>query len=120
VVELVELCRSSALRSAGPRFFHFVMGGSTPAALAADWLTSAVDQVAFAWVSSPLAARLEQVAVNWLRDLFQLPADFAGVLTNGATMANFTGLGAARNWWGERRTTSTLSCDIARPVSPSA
>jgi glutamate/tyrosine decarboxylase-like PLP-dependent enzyme len=102
VAELAELCRSSALRSAGPRFFHFVMGGSTPAALAADWLTSAVDQVAFAWVSSPLAARLEQVAVGWLRDLFELPEDFAGVLTSGATMANFTGLAAARNWWGER------------------
>jgi glutamate/tyrosine decarboxylase-like PLP-dependent enzyme len=102
VAELVELCRSSAVRSAGPRFFHFVMGGGTPAAVAADWLTSAVDQVAFAWVSSPLAARLEQVGVSWLRDLFELPGDFTGVLTSGATMANFTGLAAARNWWGER------------------
>jgi glutamate/tyrosine decarboxylase-like PLP-dependent enzyme len=102
VAELADLCGSSALRSAGPRFFHFVMGGGTPAALAADWLTAAVDQVAFAWVSSPLAARLEQLAVAWLRDLFELPDDFAGVLTSGATMANFTGLAAARNWWGER------------------
>ncbi len=102
VAELAELCRASAVRSAGPRFFHFVMGGGTPAAVAADWLTSAVDQVAFAWVSSPLAARLEQVAVAWLRDLFELPEDFQGVLTSGATMANFTGLAAARNWWGER------------------
>ncbi len=102
VAELAALCRSSALRSAGPRFFHFVMGGGTPAALAADWLTSAIDQVAFAWVSSPLAARLEQIATGWLRELFALPQDFAGVLTSGATMANFTGLAAARNWWGER------------------
>jgi glutamate/tyrosine decarboxylase-like PLP-dependent enzyme len=103
VAELAELCHASALRSAGPRFFHFVMGGSTPAALAADWLTSAVDQVAFAWVSSPLAARLEQIAVGWLRELFELPADFAGVLTSGATMANVVGLAAGRNWWGERQ-----------------
>jgi glutamate/tyrosine decarboxylase-like PLP-dependent enzyme len=102
VAELATLCRSSALRSAGPRFFHFVMGGGTPAALAADWLTSAVDQVAFAWVSSPLATRLEQIAVGWLRDLFELPDDFAGVLTSGATMANFTALAAARNWWAEQ------------------
>jgi glutamate/tyrosine decarboxylase-like PLP-dependent enzyme len=102
VAELAALCRTSALRSAGPRFFHFVMGGGTPAALAADWLTSAIDQVAFAWVSSPLAARLEQISVGWLRELFELPADFAGVLTSGATMANFTGLAAARNWWGEQ------------------
>ncbi len=100
--ELAERARESAMRSSGPRFFHFVMGGGTPAALAADWLTSAYDQVAFAWASSPFAARLEQVAVDWLRQLFELPDQFGGVLTTGATMANFVSLAAARNWWGER------------------
>jgi len=100
--ELVERARESATRSSGPRFFHFVMGGGTPAALAADWLTSTYDQVAFAWASSPFAARLEQVVVEWLRQLFELPAEFGGVLTTGATMANFVSLAAARNWWGER------------------
>ena len=79
------------------------MGGGTPAALGADWLTSAYDQPAYAWASSPFAARLEQVAVDWLRQLFDLPADFGGVLTTGATMANFVALAAARNWWGERQ-----------------
>jgi glutamate/tyrosine decarboxylase-like PLP-dependent enzyme len=44
---------------------------------------------------------LEQVAVDWLRQLFELPCDFGGVLTTGATMANFVALAAARNWWGE-------------------
>ena len=84
-----ERAREAATRSSGPRFFHFVMGGGTPAALGADWLTSAYDQVAFAWASSPFAARLEQVAIDWLRQLFELPAEFGGVLTTGATMANF-------------------------------
>jgi glutamate/tyrosine decarboxylase-like PLP-dependent enzyme len=79
------------------------MGGGTPAALGADWLTSAYDQPAFGWASSPFAARLEQIAVDWLRQLFDLPADFGGVLTTGATMANFVGLAAARNWSGERQ-----------------
>jgi glutamate/tyrosine decarboxylase-like PLP-dependent enzyme len=101
LTELGDRAREAATRSSGPRFFHFVMGGGTPAALGADWLTSAYDQVAFAWASSPLAARLEQVAVDWLRQLFELPADFGGVLTTGATMANFVALAAARNWWGE-------------------
>jgi glutamate/tyrosine decarboxylase-like PLP-dependent enzyme len=101
LTELGDRAREAATRSSGPRFFHFVMGGGTPAALGADWLTSAYDQVAFAWASSPLGARLEQVAVDWLRQLFELPADFGGVLTTGATMANFVALAAARNWWGE-------------------
>jgi glutamate/tyrosine decarboxylase-like PLP-dependent enzyme len=100
--ELVERGARSATRSSGPRFFHFVMGGGTPAALAADWLTSGYDQVAFGWASSPFAARLEQVAIEWLLQLFELPRDFGGVLTSGATMANFVGLTAARGWAGER------------------
>ena len=62
-----------ATRSSGPRFFHFVTGGTTPAALAADWLTSLLDQNAFSAVSSPLGAQLEDVAVRWLLDLFELP-----------------------------------------------
>jgi len=90
---------AAATRSAGPRFFHFVTGGSTPAALGADWLASALDQNSFSWVSSPLGSRLEKVAVGWLKELFGLPASWGGVLTTGATMANFTGLAAARRWW---------------------
>ena len=98
--ELIEAASEGATRSAGPRFFHFVMGGGTPAALAADWLTSALDQIAFNWVSSPFAMRLEQISLDWLKELFGLPAAWSGVLTTGATTANFTGLAAARRWWG--------------------
>jgi len=100
--ELAARGQRTATRSSGPRFFHFVMGGGTPAALAADWLTSVWDQVAFGWASSPMASRLEQVAVDWLRELFELPEDFGGVLTTGATMANFVALAAARDWWAEQ------------------
>src|SRR2546428_5542066 len=92
----------AATRSAGPRFFHFVTGGSTPAALAADWFASALDNNAGLWVSSPLGSRLEQLALEWLKDLFGLPRDWGGVLTTGATMANFTALAAARQWWGQQ------------------
>jgi glutamate/tyrosine decarboxylase-like PLP-dependent enzyme len=97
---LVEAAETGATRSAGPRFFHFVMGGGTPAALAADWLASALDQIAYNWVSSPLAMQLEQASVGWLKELFGLPPEWSGVLTTGATTANFTGLAAARRWWG--------------------
>jgi glutamate/tyrosine decarboxylase-like PLP-dependent enzyme len=90
------------VRSSGPRFFHWVMGGTTPAALAADWWASVLDQNAGGWDASPLAARLELVSLRWLRELFDLPADWSGVLVTGGQMANFTGLAAARQWWGEQ------------------
>src|SRR3989449_8909846 len=91
----------AATNSAGPRFFHFVTGGSTPAALAADWLASALDNNAGVWISAPLGSKLEQVAIGWLKDLFGLPAGWGGGLTTGATMSNFTALAAARQWGGE-------------------
>jgi glutamate/tyrosine decarboxylase-like PLP-dependent enzyme len=100
--ELAGLAAGTATRSSGPRFFHFVIGGTTPAALAADWLTSAFDQNAAAWVASPLGTRLEVIATDWLRQLFELPDDFRGVLVTGGTMANFVALAAARDWCAAR------------------
>ena len=100
--ELIARARPAATRSSGPRYFHFVVGGTTPAALGADWLASAFDQSGFAWESSPLATRLETIAIDWLRELFELPPEFGGALVTGTTMANFTGLAAARNWWAEQ------------------
>ena len=100
--ELVEQGVPAAVRSSGPRMFHFVTGGVTPAALGGDWLASALDQNAFSWVGTPLGSRLEAVTVGWLKDLLRLPDSWAGVLTTGATMANFTALAAARHWVGEQ------------------
>jgi glutamate/tyrosine decarboxylase-like PLP-dependent enzyme len=98
--DLLGVGGDGAIRSSGPRFFHFVVGGTTPAALGADWFTSSVDQNAGMWAASPLAAALELVALEWLRELFHLPGNWGGVLTTGATMANFIGLACARRWWG--------------------
>lgn len=106
---LVEASAMASIRSAGPRFFHFVIGGATPAALAADWWTAVLDQNAYNQVSSPLAARLEALSVAWLKDLLELPDSWAGVLTTGATMANVVGLAVARQWWGEQH-----GVDVAR------
>jgi glutamate/tyrosine decarboxylase-like PLP-dependent enzyme len=118
LAELAEVGRATAARSAGPRFFHFVMGGSTPAALGGDWLTSAYDQIALGWASSPLATRLESVVVGWLRELFELPEEFDGVLVTGATMANFTGLVGARSWWAERHGVAADDAGLAGAPRP--
>ena len=104
----------AATRSAGPRFFHFVIGGATPAALAADWLTSALDQNAGLWTSSPLGGQLESVSIAWLKELFGLPTDWGGVLTTGATMANFVGLASARRWYGEQHGVDVEKQGLAR------
>jgi glutamate/tyrosine decarboxylase-like PLP-dependent enzyme len=98
--ELIAASVEGATRSAGPRFFHYVTGGVTPAALAADWLASTLDQHAFNWIGSPFAARLEQISLDWLKDLFGISSEWSGVLTTGATASNFVGLAAARRWWG--------------------
>ncbi len=92
----------AATHSSGPRFFHFVIGGVTPAALGADWLTALLDQNPGLWLGSPLGARLASVVVGWLQDLFDIPRSWGGVLTTGATMANYVGLAAARHWWADR------------------
>jgi len=99
--DLIAASRDGAVQSSGPRYFHFVTGGVTPAALGADWLASTLDQMAFNWTSSPFASRLEQVATGWLRDLCGLPRDWSALITTGATMANFVGLASARRWWGQ-------------------
>ena len=88
--------------SPGPRFFGFVTGGVTPAALAGDWLASAIDQNAGLWAGSPAAAQTELVVLRWLRELFRLPSEWSGALTSGATMANLIGLAAARQWAGRQ------------------
>ncbi|HXM72144.1 MAG TPA: pyridoxal-dependent decarboxylase [Candidatus Dormibacteraeota bacterium] len=100
ISELISASLQEATRSAGPRFFHYVTGGVTPAALAADWLASTLDQHAYNWIGSPFALRLEQISLDWLKDLFGIPAEWSGVLTTGATASNFVGLAAARRWWG--------------------
>jgi glutamate/tyrosine decarboxylase-like PLP-dependent enzyme len=82
--------------SSGPRYFGFVVGGSLPVALGADWLVSAWDQMAGTYDSSPAVAVAEEVAAGWALDLLGLPANASVGFTTGAQMANFTCLAAAR------------------------
>jgi glutamate/tyrosine decarboxylase-like PLP-dependent enzyme len=94
---LDEVGSPATMGMAGPRFFGFVIGGSLPAALAANWLAGAWDQNALLFRSSPAAAHLEQVALRWLLDVLQLPPDCGGAFVTGATVANLTALAAARH-----------------------
>ncbi|GIM94762.1 pyridoxal phosphate-dependent decarboxylase family protein [Paractinoplanes toevensis] len=113
VDRLIDIGTAAGTASSGPRFYHLVIGGVTPAALAADWLASLLDQNAYGRVSSPFATEVETVALGWLRELFGLPEGWGGALVASATFANFTGLGCATQWWGERLGADTVGDGLA-------
>src|SRR5262249_6686153 len=102
VDQLIRVGTAAATQSSGPHFYHFVIGGATPAAMAADWLTSLLDQNAAMRASSAFATRVEDIAIRWLVDLLGLPASWGGALVGSATFANMTALGCASHWWAER------------------
>jgi glutamate/tyrosine decarboxylase-like PLP-dependent enzyme len=83
--------------SAGPRYFGFVVGGSLPVAVAADWLTSAWDQNGGGFPVSPALSVAEEVAAGWVRELLGLPSDCGIGFVTGCQMAHFTCLAAARH-----------------------
>ncbi len=97
VERLATACEPGLTAMPSGRFYGMVIGGSHPAALAADWLTSAWDQNAGLARMTPAATATELVASAWLLDLLGLPAGSAVGFVTGGTMANFTGLAAGRD-----------------------
>ncbi len=97
LAQLDELGSPATVASAGRRYFGFVTGGALPASLAANWLAGAWDQNGFSVTSSPVVAKIEEVALRWLVDALKLPPQTGGGFVTGATMANFTALAAARH-----------------------
>ncbi len=97
VAQLAASADGGLVASAGPRYFGFVFGGSVPAALAADWLTSAWDQNALSVAASPAATVVEEVCAAWLTELLGLPATASVAFVTGCQMANVTALAAARH-----------------------
>jgi glutamate/tyrosine decarboxylase-like PLP-dependent enzyme len=96
VEELAEAAEPGLIALGSPRYFGFVIGGSMPAPLGADWLATAWDQIASLYVCGPSASVAEEVAGRWVLELLGLPASAAFGLTTGGTMANFTGIASGR------------------------
>ncbi len=89
--------------ASGPRYWGFVTGGTTPAAMMGDWLTSVYDQNTQSSVGDgDISARIEFETIQLLLDLLVLPKDFFGGFVTGAMMSNFTGLAVARQWLGRQ------------------
>lgn len=96
VNDLVNATRDGLLGSAGGRFFAWVIGGSLPSALAADWLTSTWEQNAALYACSPAASVVEEIAGEWIKELLDLPRESSFAFTTGCQLAHFTCLAAAR------------------------
>ncbi len=94
---LDELGSPASMAMAGPRFFGFVIGGSLPVTVAANWLATTWDQNSVMSEVTPAVAMLENVSRRWLCELFGLPQGCAASFVTGATIANFTALAAARH-----------------------
>ncbi|HEX6099850.1 MAG TPA: pyridoxal-dependent decarboxylase [Thermoanaerobaculia bacterium] len=97
VDDLVAATRGGFHASSGGRFFAWVIGGTLPAAIAADWLTSVWDQNAPHFSTSPAAAVCEEVTGSWLKDVLRLPKEASFALVTGSQMAHMTCLAAARH-----------------------
>ena len=97
LAELARAGEEGSIVMPSGRYFGFVIGGALPAALAADWLTSAWDQNAGLYVGGPAAAIVEEVAGAWLLDLLRLPEDASFAFVTGCQMAHVTCLAAARH-----------------------
>ncbi len=95
--ELARDVSGGLLGSAGGRFFGWVIGGVLPSALAADWLTSAWQQNAALYATSPAAAIVEEIVGDWLKTLLRLPKSTSFGLVTGCQMAHVTCLAAARH-----------------------
>src|SRR5205814_5262647 len=94
IAELAAAADPGIVAESSGRYFGFVIGGSVPAALAADWLTSTWDQNAGLYVIGPSASVVEEVAAAWLIELLALPGHASVGFVTGAQMATFTALAA--------------------------
>jgi glutamate/tyrosine decarboxylase-like PLP-dependent enzyme len=94
--ELVGATSGGLLGSAGGRFFGWVIGGSLPSALAADWLTSTWEQNAALYACGPAVSIVEEVAGEWIKEVLHLPMESSFAFTTGCQLAHFTCLAAAR------------------------
>ena len=98
VEELDRIAEPATLTISGPRFFGFVNGGSLPATVAVNWLSTAWDQHGTFAATSPASTALERIAMRWIIELLGLPADSVGAFVTGTTVAHITALAAARDW----------------------
>lgn len=94
---LDEVGSPATVATTSGRYFGFVIGGTLPASLAANWLAGAWDQNASLQIMSPVTTKIEEIVQVWVLELLGLPANCGIGFVTGTTTANFSGLAAARS-----------------------
>src|SRR6185503_12740498 len=92
VEEFDRIAEPATLTISGPRFFGFVNGGSLPATVAVNWLSTAWDQHGTFAATSPASTAIERIAMRWIIDLLGLPTESAGAFVTGTTVAHISAL----------------------------
>jgi len=95
--ELDNYISPATLATTSGRFFGYVIGSAYPVTVGANWMAAAWDQNTGLYEPTPGTAFLEQVALKWLIDLFELPPGSGGTFVTGATVANLCGIAAGRH-----------------------
>ncbi|SNQ44337.1 pyridoxal phosphate-dependent decarboxylase family protein [Cellulophaga lytica] len=110
--------KDTIVASSGPRYLGYVVGGSTPAAVIGDWLTTIYDQnPQTTSAQGDVSVQIEQETIKLLLDLFALPHNFLGGFVSGATMSNFTCLAVARQWFGKQKGKDFAKNGISIPIN---
>ncbi|WP_219009950.1 pyridoxal phosphate-dependent decarboxylase family protein [Aquimarina litoralis] len=94
--QLHEFGSKATIAQLGGRYFGFVNGGAVPVALGVKWLSDVWDQCGGLYLTSPINSKLEQVCEQWLKTVFNLPMETVAGFVSGTSMANLSGLVAAR------------------------
>lgn len=97
IERLAERIEPGLMAMGSPRFFGWVIGGTQPVALAADWLVSTWDQNNGLRNVTPGTAAVEEIAAAWILDVLGLPPESEVGFATGATTAQFACLAAARD-----------------------
>jgi glutamate/tyrosine decarboxylase-like PLP-dependent enzyme len=88
---------SNSRHSAHPRFFGYVASPGAAIASVGAMIETALNANVTSWRSGPAAAEVEHLVIDWLKEMLGYPAEAAGLLVSGGSMANFAGLAAALN-----------------------
>lgn len=109
LLESIREAASKGFETAGPGYLAYIPGGGLFSAALADFIATCVNRFVNVWHAAPVFAQIEATVIRWLSDLFDLPPEAGGVLTSGGSMANFSGIVAARRaLLGEQHAGGTL------------